>query len=365
MKRRKNLYPKIENIDVLFSMYFEEIQKNTKNKEKLEKYEQYLLLNIFQLYDQICQKKVTFDPYIIFMIKEPKKRLIMSQSIKDKLLNHVVARYFLLETLEKSLIDANVATLKGKGTSYGQTLLKKYIHEIKKERKEVYYLKCDITKYFYSIDHDVLKRKLRKKIKDLDALYLLDQIIDSTDHPKHIQRIKAICSKMDDSFLSWIKKGKGIPIGNMTSQIFAIFYLNDFDHYVKETLKSKYYIRYMDDFIFLDTDKEKLKRIYWKVKEILKEEYLLELNPKTHIGTLKNGLDFLGYRFLLKNQKLYLKIRNRVKKNFKKKVKNKKNDPNFSSILSSYRGFFLRGNGYYLYRKVLLQNQIKKDIINM
>lgn len=376
MKKKNHLYEQLEDIDFIFYIYENQIKKNTKNKMKIEKFENYLLLNIINIYNQIKNKQINFEPYHIFLVKEPKYRLIMSQTIKDKIINHMVSRKILLNVFEKSFIDANVATLRGKGTSYGRKLTKKYINEIKKENKRIYYLKCDISKYFYNIDHEVLKQKINKKIKDEAALHLIYQIIDSSNDEKLYKKINKICmleykrienKKTEDiekrkqelmNIPKLFKKGKSIPIGNMTSQVFAVLYLNDFDHYVKEKLHMRYYVRYMDDFVFLSSDKEKLKQIYKEIKVILNKEYRLDLNPKTHIGTLENGLDFLGFHFILKNNKLYMRIRNRIKRNFKQKMKNYKENANLLNIIASYKGIILNGNGYSLFTRTLRQNNI-------
>ena len=153
----------------------------------------------------------------------------------------------------------------------------------------------------------------------------------------------------------------------MTSQAFAIIYLNGLDHYIKEQLHAKYYIRYMDDFIILSLDKTYLQNIIKKITNKLKKEYKLELNPKTTIGTLSNGLDFLGHVYILKDKKLYIKIRNRVKKNFKRKlnkmnkliINNQLNQNILDSVKASYKGLFKEGHGYYLYHNTIRKCSIK------
>ena len=128
--------------------------------------------------------------YNIFFIKEPKLRLVMSQNMIDKLINHVVSKYFLVNVFESSLIDTNVATRVNKGSGYGILKLKEYIHNLSFKYNQFYYLKFDIKKYFFNIDHEILKKLLRKKIADRDALELLDRIIDSTDYDYINQRIR-------------------------------------------------------------------------------------------------------------------------------------------------------------------------------
>lgn len=387
MKRINNLYKNLTNLNNIINIYEKQIRKNTKNKFKIEKYENYLSINFYKIYDELINEKVSLSKYFIFLVKEPKYRIIMSQTIKDKIINHLVAKYILINSFEKTFIDSNVATRKNKGTLYGIKLIKKYINELKKERKEIYYLKCDISKYFYNIDHSILKKILRKKIKEKKTLNLLDQIIDSTNYTyikndidelckKEIEKIKIlnISEKEKNKKIDEINriprfgiKGKGIPIGNMTSQAFAIIYLNDLDHYIKEKLKIKYYVRYMDDFVLLHTDKQKLKECYKIISDKLNNDFNLTLNPKTHIGMIKNGLDFLGYRFILKDNKLYLKLRTIIKRRFKKKLKklsklNKQKKIEYStleSVHASYYGHFNEGNTYYLYKNIIKKYKLK------
>jgi len=306
-------------------------------------------------------EKYTPSGYNIFLIREPKYRAILSQNITDKLINHVVANV-LVDVLEPSLINNNIATRKDRGTHYGIKLLKRYLNELK--GKEIYALKFDISKFFYSVDHDILKAMLQRKIKDKRFLNILFSIIDSTNNnvndtisrlkEQEIDRIKRLnvpLKKIKElESIPLYEHGKGLPIGNMTSQIMAIFYLNDLDHFINEKLDVKY-IRYMDDGILLSNDKNYLKYCLTKIEEIICQ-YKLKLNNKTIITNVtKNGVDFLGFRFYIYNNKVIMKVRNNTKKRFKKKmqlIKKGKICDNSSSIISSYKGHFKWGNCYNL-----------------
>ena len=148
----------------------------------------------------------------------------MSQSIKDKVINHLVARYFLINVFEKGLIENNIATRKNKGTHYGLKLFKKYLNIMKNKYNNFYILKFDISKYFYNIDHDIVKGLIRNKIKDKKVISLIDKIIDSTDMEYINKTIIKLNKNNEDKSL--YKKGKRFPIGNMTSQFIGILYLN-------------------------------------------------------------------------------------------------------------------------------------------
>ena len=336
MKRKKNLYKKITDLDVIMNMYDKVIKLNTKNKYKIEAFDRFYSENMVMIKELLASKKYTPGRYSIFFIREPKLRIIMSQNIMDKIVNHLVAKYILVRAFEDKLIDQNCATRNNKGTHYALRLFKKYTNLFKRNYKCFYVLKFDISKYFYNIDHDIVKSMIRKRIKDKDALCIVDKIIDSTDEyyiNKNISNLKKLaikkieCKNLIDKEekiseikkIPLYKKGKGFPIGNMTSQIIATFYLNDLDRYIKEKLKIKYYIRYMDDSVLIHHDKGYLKYCFIKIKEFLKV-YQLELNDKTRIYSSKDDIEFLGFKFCFKS-KVILKVKNQTKKRFKCKMK--------------------------------------------
>lgn len=282
----------------------------------------------------------------------------MSQNLTDKIINHLVAKYFLVDIYDKGFIDTNIATRIGKGTHYGIKLTKKYLRKIKEKHDNFYYLKFDISKYFYNIDHDIVMNIVRSKIKDKKVINTINNIIDSTDceyvndeinklKSNEIKRINKLNIsdkekkiKIEEiNSIPCYEKGKGLPIGNMTSQILAITYLNELDHYIKEKLKIKYYIRYMDDGLLIHNDKEYLIYCLSEIEKIL-YKYKLKLNPKkTIINNIKTGIDFLGFRFYIKNNKIILKLKNDCKKRFKRKMK--KFDLN---VYQSYKGHLKWGN---------------------
>ena len=278
-----------------------------------------------------------------------------------------------MPALEKTLIDTNVATRLNRGTHYGIKRLKNYLNLCKNET--VYALKFDINKYFYTIDHDILFNMIKTKIKDKDALKIIKNILDSTDKDYINERINKVKEKiikkinlsnlskkeketkiLEISRLPLYEKGKGLPIGNMSSQIMAVFYLNKIDHYIKEKLHIKYYLRYMDDGILISNDKRYLKKCL-KLLEKELEKYKLKLNDKTQIINInKEEIDFLGFHFYIKN-KIILKVRRDCKKRFKGKIKKiSKSTISIAkaiTIINSYKGHFKWGNCYNLYRNNL------------
>lgn len=374
MKKLNNFYNSIVDIKIIQDMYDKRVKLNTKNKKKLEKFENNYVSNMIYIKNILNDKKYIPGKYNIFIIKEPKLRLIMSQNVIDKIINHVVSEYFLVNIYDKTLIDTNIATRKNKGTHYGIKLLKKYINEIKNEK--FYILKFDISKYFFNLDHEILKKLVRKKIKDKDVLKIIDNIIDSTDSDyvnktinllkkKEIEKINNKNEELIKSInnIPLYKKGKGLPIGNMSSQVLAIMYLNELDHYIKETLKIKYYIRYMDDGILIHKDKGYLKFCFKEIEKIIKK-YKLELNSKTKIYNSYEGFEFLGFRYFIKNDKLIMKVTNRTKRKFKRKIKNmtklmkenKITKKEFNQVKNSYLGHLNYGK-----TKKLIKLNIEKE----
>ncbi len=284
---------------------FNEVCRNTRNKNRVENLKQYRNIYITRIYNILLNKSYVVGPYNKFIIYEPKERQIVSQNMQDKIINHLVARYILYPALLPCLVDVNVASRKNMGTSKGVKLAKSFKNKCDIKYKEYYILKCDISKFFASINHDILKSKLQRRIKDKAALKIVFDIIDSNE--------------------------QGLYIGSMTSQILAIFYLNDLDHFIKEDLKIKYYVRYQDDFLLFHNSKQYLKDCLQNIDNFLQKEKLT-LNSKTRIYKNTNNFLFLG-----RNKKgKYSRYRN-VKRKLKSRL-NLYNTGNISlnSFISSY-----------------------------
>ena len=374
MKRVSNIYYKVYDIDNISRMC-DLVCSKVRNKEKSEKFMLYKPEHIINIRNKLISKNLNFSRYNIFLITDPKSRVIMSQSIEDKVINHLIAKYLLVDVYENIYTNSMCATRINKGSSYGINLVKKYLNEIKYKSDNFYYLKLDIKKYFYNIDHDILKNILNREIKDKDSLKVLYRIIDSTNSAyinDCIKKLKSDRIKYLDN-LELIKETEEIPlyqydkgcsIGNQTSQAFGLIYLCDFNHYLKEGLHLKYVVNYMDDFIIIHEDKKYLNYCLKKIEEYLINNLKLELNiNKTKINGVKNGIDFLGYRFIIKNNKIIMKLRTRVKNNFTRKIKklillvnnNYIDEKAFYKWLSSYNGLLKYGsckNLYHTYFKL-------------
>ena len=264
---------------------YNEVLKNTNNKNRVCKLRDYKSIYIYRIYNTLISKNYKVGPYNKFIIYEPKERHIVSQNIEDKIINHLVARFILYPAILPCLLDVNVASRKDMGTSKGLKISYSFQKKCNIKYDYYYILKCDISKFFASIDHDILKQEILKRIKDKDALKIVFDIIDSNT--------------------------EGLFIGSMTSQILAIFYLNDMDHFIKKNLKIKYYVRYQDDFLLYHPSKEYLKYCLKEIKNFLKNEKL-QLNSKTRIYKNTNNFLFLG-----RNSKHYYARYRNVKRKLK------------------------------------------------
>lgn len=395
MKRKCNYYYDNLNYTNIHKSY-KNVRKTCKNKQKLNNYLINESLNLFGILDGLYNKNYNFYNYNIFLIKEPKYRIVMSEEISDKVVSYFISEHLLRPYIEPSLLYSNVATRKNKGSSLAYNLFEKYVKRIGLS-KEIYVLRLDISKYFYNIDHKILINKIKRKIKDKDVIDLITKLIKRTDskyvnkkinyikesEAKHIKKknIKESEKKKRIEEISKIPTydaGKGLSIGNITSQLLAVFYLNDIDHYIKENLKHKHYIRYMDDLIILSSDKEKLTKDFVKISSKIKEEKL-SINPKSKIHVLNKGFTFLGYTYNIKDNRLIKRVKNINKRKIRKKLSYLKcNDYNkyFLSLIS-YKGY-IKGiynldkeyeflcnvySDYYIYfinKDVLKRNNNKK-----
>lgn len=362
-------YDDIVDIDKIREMYHI-IRVNTKNRGKLHKFELFYSSNIVSILEALRNKCYKHSKYNVFLVHEPKYRIIMSEIMSDKVVNHLISKYILAPGIYPHLIPQNVATREGKGTKEGIRYLKMYINKLKLNYDKVYVLKCDIKKYFYSIDHELVLEKCRRFIDDPEVFQLVLNVVKSTDEDyvngaidkvvkKEIDRVSKLNILDKDIKIEELKriprypKGKGLPIGNMTSQLLAVYFLNDLDHYIKERLHCKYYIRYMDDFVIFDHDKERLKVLRKEIEEKLKE-FKLELNKKTNIYDLNHGFGFLGYYYFLKGKRLIIKINPQTKRRIKKKMRKLKkiNAPNYEQVKASYMGYLKQAHTKNLLKKM-------------
>lgn len=363
MKRKNVLYENMISYNNILSVY-KKIKNSTKNKKEVYNYELNLNQNLLDTLFSLSKSTYVFSKYNIFLVREPKYRLIMSESFPDKVVNHLFSKYVLSYALQSTLINSNVATRKDKGSKEAYRLFIKYTNKLIYENKKIYVLKLDISKYFYNINHNILMNMVSEKIKDERVLNMLKVILDTTDNDyinktilsvvnKEIYKVNKlnIGSSEKEKLINELKsiplyrKGYGLPIGNMSSQILAVFFLNKVDHFIKEKLNCKYYVRYMDDLVILGNDKEELKNIFESVSKYI-ESFDLNVNKKSGIYSLSNSVNFLGYNFKVFNNKLIIRYRSDTIKRVNKRLKNLKVYDNemYLKSAASYKGYFLLYN---------------------
>ncbi len=363
MKRKNDLYENMISYNNILSVY-KKIKNSTKNKIEVYNYELNLNQNLLDTLFSLSKSTYVFSKYNIFLVREPKYRLIMSESFPDKVVNHLFSKYVLSYALQSTLINSNVATRTDKGSKEAYNLFIKYTNKLIYEKKKIYVLKIDISKYFYNINHNIMINMVSEKIKDERVLDMLKVILDTTDNDYVNKTILSVVNreiyKVNKLNISTIekeklikelksiplyRKGYGLPIGNMSSQILAVFFLNKVDHFVKEKLGCKYYIRYMDDLVILGNDKEELKNIFESVSKYI-ESFDLNVNKKSGIYSLSNGVNFLGYNFKVFNNKLIIRYRSDTIKRVNKILKNLKVYDNemYLKSVASYKGYFLLCN---------------------
>lgn len=347
----------------LLNFYDVTLRKTIKNKDKLLRFEMKKSEYIRYIADVLNGKEELVHYYNIFLIYEPKPRLIMSLNMPDKIINHYFTTNYLIPKLDKFLDDRNVATRIGKGTDYALRLVKKYIEYYKKRNEKFYVLKIDICKFFYTIDHEVIKKMLKDDLAYDEYLFIC-KIIDSTNYKYINDKINSILKRNPNLALPLYEYGKGLPIGNLSSQCLSVYYLSRLDHFIIHDLHLKNYVRYMDDFLVFSSDKDYLYKCKDIIVDKLINEYKLKINKKkTFIASCDNGFTFLGYKFMIYNNKTIMIVKKSSISNMKKRIKrNKKLYDREDMSLEKY--FNSMTNYYYSYRasKMKIQRIIDRYI---
>ena len=318
-------------------------RKGKRHKGEVIRFELNLAHNLTTMREQLLNKTYRMKGYYHFIIHEPKKRDIFAAYYSDRLLLHCISDEVLVPLLERRLIYDNAACQVGKGTHFAIDRLNKFLREhYRQHGTEGYVLKCDISKYFASIDHEVLKKQISKVLHDKDVRDLLFTYIDR----HHTEG----------------RPGVGIPLGNQCSQWFALYYLDRVDRLIKEKLQVKHYIRYMDDLVLVHPDKKFLSRALEQIRAVVEDELKLDLNAKTQITPLSRGIEFLGWRFFLTDTgKVIRKMKPQSKLRYKRRLRKLQKDYEAGVIeffdvqqcLAAYDGHLTYGHTYKLKEKVM------------
>jgi len=350
MKTHNKLYKKLYSKENLISA-FREARKGKSKKDYVINFESNLERNIAILQRDLRLKKYNPTKLKKFIIRDPKTRTIHASIFRDRIVHHAIIN-LIKPIYEKIFIYDSFASRKSKGTHLAVKRFECFIKKVSSNGRKIkkpfnnnsikgYVLKADIRHYFDTIDHKVLINILRKKIGDKDFINLIKLVLDN----------------FEPSI-----KGKGLPLGNYTSQFFANVYLNNLDYFVKHRLKAKYYIRYVDDFVILHKDKKTLFEYMDKIRKYLKN-LRLELHPdKSEIHALRNGITFLGYRIFYHHRLL----RKRNIRYFKRKLNEKIEFYRHGLISKKELDSFLQGwKGYSSFANTFNFNKKIEEVITI
>ena len=328
---KKQFYNKLTYLKLLEA--HDRAKQGKTNKKEVILFEMDLETNVMNLYRNLKNGTYKMGKYREFTIYEPKERIIKALPYVDRIVHQWYIEEFIKPFIVPKFVTSSFACLENKGTHAAVKTLQKYMRLMKKKNPDYYVLKCDIKKYFYTINKNILFNIMKSYISDKKLLQLTEIFIfDNNDV-------------------------KGIPIGNYTSQFFANIYLDKLDHLIKDKLRVKYYVRYMDDFVLSLNNKEEAKQILKEITEFLEKKLDLELNKKTRYYPNKLGIDFCGYKIY----DTHIKIRKRSIVKIKRKIKvwnnlyaqDKLDFHNFLLCFNSFKGHIKHGNCYNLYNKLV------------
>ena len=320
-------FEQITNFDAIYEAYKKAKRGKGYNQSRL-KFEMAALDGVLQIKNMLETKKFVVSPYNTFKIYEPKERVIEAGSFKDKIVQHSLCDNVLLPELALEFINTNVAGQPNKGTLYGLDCLKaQMLLAFNKYGYDCWIIKEDIAKYFYSIDHEILKDIVKYFVKDEDVWWLCEKFIDSTSGP-------------------------GLPLGNQLAQVYAVLFLSGLDHFITGELGVKYYGRYMDDFYLIVEKKSYALYCLSAIREFV-ATLKLELNEKTQLIPFKNGIKYCGFHtYVTHDGKCIRKLTNEKKRDAKKRyrkmaklvVKGKLNREDFDESYLAFKNHISHGN---------------------
>ncbi len=312
---------------------WERFKKGKRKKADVALFEYRLEQNLLELYRELKNGTYRHKPYYSFYISDPKVRHIHKATVRDRVVHHALFK-MLNPLFEPTFINDSFSCRIGKGNHLGMKRLEVMTREVSKNyTRPCYVLKCDIKKFFDSVDHEILLELLFRKIADPDVRWLLQETVASFS--------------MSESLF----EQKGLPIGNLTSQLFANVYMNEFDQFMKHKMKLRYYARYTDDFVIVADSSEYLQTLLSDIKQFLDIQLKLQLHPnKVSIRTLESGIDFLGYVIRPHHRLVRTKTKRRMERKFTAKVRAYKaseiEEEQLNASLQSFLGVLSHANSY-------------------
>ena len=310
-------YEEIISLDNLFDAWVEFI-RDKRQKQDVQEFNLYLLENIYALHTDLANFRYKHSGYFSFNISDPKPRIIHKAAVRDRLLHHAIHRK-LYPFFDRTFIFDSYSCRIDKGTHKALDRFSQCARQVSKDNKRTcWVLKCDVKKFFANIDHGILLEILGMYISDKNILWLLRTVVDSFE----------------------TRPAVGLPLGNLTSQLFVNVYMNEFDQFVKYKLKAKRYIRYADDFVIFSEDKKWLEMVLRRINEVLSTKFKLELHPdKVFIKTLASGVDFLGWVHFGTHRVLRTSTKRRMIKNVAERP--------VKETVNSYLGLLKHGDTYF------------------
>lgn len=321
-----------------------EFRRGKRSKPDVQNFEFNLESNLLKLQGEILSGSYEHEPYQSFRVRDPKLRHIHKASVRDRLLHQAIFRV-LYPIFDKSFIFDSFSCRVGKGTHPAVSRLEKFLKKTgQNNHRPVYTLKCDVRKFFDSINHEKLLELIKRKVSCEKTIWLIEKIIDSFEKTK----------------------GAGLPLGNVTSQLFANIYLNELDQFIKRHLKVKYYLRYCDDFVILNSSQNALKNILEPIRSFSRQRLSLNLHEnKIILRRHSQGVDFLGYVVLPYHRVLRTKTKRRI---FKKIVlrggeleRGVISHDSFSQTLQSYFGVLSHCSGFKISEDLRAKSMVDKS----
>ena len=328
VKRKGNLMPDLCSLKNIIIADCNARKGKIRSKKYIELHDKNLLEEDKAISQSLSSRSYRTSKYNLLKIYEPKERVIYKLPYyPDRIVHHSIMN-IVKDVWDNQLISNTYSCIEGRGIHKCLKDLKRDLWKTRNTGETTYCLKLDITKFYPSIDHNILKEIISRKIKDNKVLDILSEIIDSTDN------------------IQGENPGKGIPIGNYLSQYFANLYLSRFDHWCKEELRCRFYYRYADDIVILESSKDRLRTILIAIKLYLRQVLKLSVKSNYQIFPVESrGIDFVGYVF----RHRYIKIRKRIKVRCKKKLLNLPSNK-ADIVYQSYKGWFCHCNAINLMR---------------
>jgi retron-type reverse transcriptase len=327
-------YEDIISLDNLL-LAWQEFVCGKRKKKDVQLFEKELMMNLNNLHKDLAARIYRHSNYIAFNISDPKPRNIHKAVVRDRVLHHAIYRQ-MYPFFDRTFVADSYSCRNGKGLHKALNCFREFGRKVSKNNtRTVWVLKCDIKRFFASINHKMLLGILDSYIPDKNVLWLLKKVIESFK-----------TQPLPNPPLRRGGSSTGLPLGNLTSQLFCNVYMNEFDQFVKHKLKAKHYIRYADDFIFLSDNKDYLVGLVSKISIFLDERLKLSLHPdKVFIKTLASGADFLGWVNFPSHRVLRNVTKRRMFKSIRMRPKNE--------TLQSYLGLIRHGNTFGLKQEVL------------